>query len=85
MGANSIQAGQAMHANFSTSYALTPDLRVGLGGYALRQLTEDKIDRVALRRSRERVIAAGSGTDVAASRHDAGRKYLYGVRRAQPA
>jgi hypothetical protein len=61
MGANSIQAGQAIHANFSTSYALTPDLRVGLGGYALRQLTGDKIDRVALRRSRERVIAVGPG------------------------
>ena len=28
---------------------------------------------------------SGSGTDVAPSRHDAGRKHLYGVRRAQPA
>ena len=61
MGANSTQAGQAIHANFSTSYALAPELRAGIGGYALWQLTDDKTDGAALQRSRERAYGLGPG------------------------
>ena len=85
MGAKSSQAGQAVHVNFSTSYALTPNLRVGLGGYALQQLTDDKVDGAALKRSRERVFALGPGADVAPGRHHGRGKRLYGVRRPQSA
>jgi hypothetical protein len=61
MRARSSQAGQAVHMNFSSSYALTPNLRVGLGGYALQQLTDDKVDGAALKGSREHVFALGPG------------------------
>ncbi len=61
IAAKSIQAGQAVHVNFSSSFALSPDLRVGLGGYALQQLSDDKVNGASLRHSRERVFALGPG------------------------
>jgi hypothetical protein len=59
LGAATDQAGQAVHANFATSYRLSPSLRAGLSGYAFQQVSDHRLDGVALPGSRERVFALG--------------------------
>ncbi len=61
LGATTTQAGQAAHANFSLSYALTNGLRVGAAGYALKQITDHRIDGLDQAGSREQVIGLGPG------------------------
>jgi hypothetical protein len=39
-----VQAGQAVWANFAASYAVLPNLNVGLNGYWFRQITDDKLN-----------------------------------------
>lgn len=58
---DSIQPGQAIHSNFSVSYAVIQDLRVGIAGYQLQQITDDKINGKDISGSRERVMALGPG------------------------
>lgn len=60
-GADDIQAGQALHANLTTAYAVTPQLRVGLNGYWLKQFTDTKIDGHEVSGRREKVWAIGPG------------------------
>jgi hypothetical protein len=56
----SIDVGQAVHANFSSSYELLPkQLRVGVNGYYLQEITESEIEGVA--QGREQVLALGPG------------------------
>lgn len=55
------QAGQAVHANFATEYAVTPSLRIGLNGYWLNQFTDTKINGVKQNGQRDRVWAIGPG------------------------
>src|SRR5262249_27598522 len=43
-GFRSMQAGQAVHANFTASYEVVKNVRLGLNGYWLQQFTDDKID-----------------------------------------
>jgi len=55
------QAGQAVHANFAASYeVIEKKLRLGINGYALRQITASKIDgkKVA---GKEQIFAVGPG------------------------
>lgn len=61
MNAASIQPGTALHFNYALSYLVAPRLRLGLAGYYLRQLTEDRIDGVRQVDSRETVVAIGPG------------------------
>lgn len=68
LGARSIQPGQALHANLSLSRAVADGLRLGLSGYVLQQITSDRIDGVAQKRSRERIVGIGPGVQW---RHDA--------------
>lgn len=59
--ADSIQPGQAFHANYSVSYALDESWRVGVAGYYLAQTTDDRIDGQRQSGSRERVNGIGPG------------------------
>ncbi|WP_246237992.1 SphA family protein [Pseudomonas akapageensis] len=61
LNADSIQPGQAFHMNMSVSFAVTESIRVGVAGYALKQITDDKIDGVSQEDSREQVYGFGPG------------------------
>ncbi|HFH2876743.1 SphA family protein [Pseudomonas aeruginosa] len=61
LGANDVQPGQALHANFSISYALDPHWRIGLAGYQLKQISADRIDDHRQADSREQVFGIGPG------------------------
>ncbi|WP_111892365.1 transporter [Acinetobacter sp. MB5] len=56
-----IQAGQAIHANFASSYAVTNKLRLGVNGYWLKQITDTKVDGEKVKDRREQIWAIGPG------------------------
>lgn len=66
----STQAGQALHANFASEYALTPQLRVGLNGYWLKQITDTQVDGKDVEGRREQVWAIGPGAMYSFSQDD---------------
>jgi hypothetical protein len=56
-----VQPGQAVHANFASSYELLPNrLRAGINGYYFRQITDSKVDGVSVS-GREQVLGIGPG------------------------
>lgn len=58
---NDSQAGQAVHANLTASYEVMPKkLRLGINGYALKQITDSEIDGSSVSGS-EQVFAVGPG------------------------
>ncbi|MFK8331886.1 transporter [Pseudomonas sp. BJa5] len=59
--ADSIQPGEAVHSNFSVSYALDDAWRVGVAGYHLEQVSADRIDGHRQSDSKERVLGLGPG------------------------
>lgn len=60
-GAQSTQAGQAIHFNATAAYKVWKGLWIGSNGYYLKQITDGKIDGVALHDSPEQVGAIGPG------------------------
>jgi hypothetical protein len=60
-GFKNIQAGQAVHANYATSYAVRKGVRLGFNGYWLQQITDHKINGKDVPNSRERTIGLGPG------------------------
>lgn len=61
LGADWTRAGEAVHTNLAISREISPGLRLGLAGYHLRQVTDDRIDGADLPDSREQVIGFGPG------------------------
>ena len=59
--ARDIQPGEAIHSNFSVSYALTDVWRIGVAGYHLKQISADQIDGQRQADSQERVLGLGPG------------------------
>jgi hypothetical protein len=63
------QAGQAIHANFATSYELVPHkLRLGLNGYYFDQVSDSKVNGVEIPED-ERVLGIGPGALVSFSQN----------------
>lgn len=58
---NNTQAGSAVWLNFATSYAITPTFNIGINGYYLKQITDDKVNGDTMKDSREQVFAVGPG------------------------
>jgi hypothetical protein len=61
-GAQSTQAGQAIHFNATAAYSLGKGLWIGPNAYYIKQITDGKINGVPLRNSPEQVGAIGPGT-----------------------
>jgi hypothetical protein len=60
-GAQSTQAGQAIHFNATTAYKFGKHLWIGPNAYYLRQITDGRVNGVPLRNSPEQVAAIGPG------------------------
>ncbi len=61
-GVDEVQAGEAFHINFASSYELIPQrFRIGINGYYLRQVSETEYDGVDQIGSKEKVLAIGPG------------------------
>jgi len=66
---NDIQAGQAFHANLAASYEVVPhQLRVGINGYWLKQLSDTKQNGAAIPDD-EQVVGIGPGVLASFSQH----------------
>ena len=57
-----LRAGNFMVLNASASYAVTPQTRLGIGGYMLRQISDSTVDGAAVPGSLQRVNALGPVT-----------------------
>ena len=60
-GIRSMQAGQAVHMNYATSYEVHKNVRLGFNGYWLQQLTDHRIDDADAPGSREHTVGLGPG------------------------
>jgi hypothetical protein len=60
-GAQSTQAGQAIHFNATTAYNFGKHLWIGPNAYYLRQITDGRVNGVSLSNSPEQVGAIGPG------------------------
>jgi hypothetical protein len=59
-----VQPGQALHQNFAVSYEVAKTVRVGMNGYALEQITDNKVNGVSQPGSLERVTGLGPGMEL---------------------
>lgn len=68
-GVNSVQAGQAFHMNYSASYEVAKNVRVGFNGYWLQQTTDNRITGLRVPGSLERTVGLGAGVQVFVGRN----------------
>lgn len=60
----SVQPGQALHQNFAVSCKVVKTVRVGMNGYALEQITDNKVNGISQPGSREGVLGLGPGMEL---------------------
>jgi hypothetical protein len=60
-GIKNMQPGQAFHVNYTTSYEVRKNVRLGFNGYWLQQVTDHRINNVAVPFSKERTVGLGPG------------------------
>jgi len=70
LGPNDTQAGQAIHINFATEYEVIPQLRLGINGYYLKQVTDSQANGHDVDNSKEQVFGIGPGAMYSFSQHD---------------
>jgi len=63
-GDNSTQPGQAFHMNYSASYEVVRNVRIGFNGYWLQQLTDHRANGIAIPYSLERTVGLGAGIQI---------------------
>ena len=69
--ADDMQAGQAIHLNFASSYvAIEKMLRLGINGYYLKEITDNEVEGHDIHDSREQVFAVGPGAVFSFSQDD---------------
>jgi hypothetical protein len=67
-GDKTVQPGQAFHMNYSASYEVVHNVRVGFNGYWLQQLTDDKANDANIPQSLERTVGLGAGIQIFSGR-----------------
>lgn len=72
-----VQAGQAIHLNYSLEHEFYKDLWLGVVGYYFRSITDNKLNGVAVPHSRVQVFAVGPGALYTASNDLKFLAYLY--------
>jgi hypothetical protein len=58
-GVEDIQPGQSFSMNYNVSYKLNDNIALGLGGYYLKQITDDKINGKDIQNSKEKAFGFG--------------------------
>lgn len=61
LGAGSAQPGSQVALNYAASYALSPNFRLGLAGYFLRQVNDTQVGGKSVAGSRQQVFGLGPG------------------------
>ena len=56
-----VKAGDAFYGNYAFAYEVTEKLFVGINGYFLKQVHNDRLNGIVMPGSRERVFASGIG------------------------
>lgn len=70
-GERTFQAGQAILDNFDTSYEVAANVRLGINGYFMRQITDNKINGQNQHGSREEVLGIGPGALITSGKQNA--------------
>jgi hypothetical protein len=60
-GIRNVQPGQAFHLNYTTSYEVRKNVRLGFNGYWLQQTTDHRINDTPIPDSKERTVGLGPG------------------------
>lgn len=60
-GIEDTQPGQSFSTNYNISYKINDKVALGLGGYYLKQLTNDQINGENIKASREKAVGFGPG------------------------
>lgn len=59
--ATCIQPGDAVHLNYAVAYEVVKNFHIGINGYFLQQIKDDKLHGMPILQSRERIFAVGPG------------------------
>lgn len=60
-GIRNLQPGQAFHLNYSASYKVRKNVRIGFNGYWLQQTTDHRLNDIPIPDSKERTVGLGPG------------------------